>query len=222
MGTTASLIPPTPSAKAYGDQEDRPLIAAAQDPLALFADWMATAQTTEINDPNAMTLATVDGQGWPDARIVLLKGFDRSGFTFYTNFGSAKAAQITSNGAAALLFHWKSQERQVRLRGRVELVEEQVADAYFAERARDSQVGAWASDQSRPLASRGALEAKIALLKASYEDEPAIPRPPHWGGYRLVPSSIEFWQAQAFRLHDRRLYSLDAQTGQWTAARLNP
>lgn len=222
MAETASLIPPTPSADAYASQGDRPLIAPSDDPIALFGQWLAEARQGEISDANAMTLATVDAQGWPDARIVLLKDFSASGFTFYTNLGSAKAEQIGATGAAALLFHWKSNERQVRLRGRVEAVPAAASDAYFAERARESQIGAWASDQSRPLASRGALEARIALFTDTYKDEEAVPRPPYWGGYQLVPSTIEFWQSQAFRLHDRRLYALDLASGTWTQTRLNP
>ncbi|MEO0786751.1 MAG: pyridoxamine 5'-phosphate oxidase, partial [Pseudomonadota bacterium] len=160
--------------------------------------------------------------GLPDARIVLLKDFSEDGFTFYTNLGSAKAGQLAKNGAAALLFHWKSNERQVRLRGRVVPVSPKAADAYFAERARESQIGAWASDQSRPLASRGALEARVALFTETYSDEEKVPRPPYWGGYCLVPSSIEFWQSQAYRLHDRRLYSYDAASKGWSQQRLNP
>ncbi|MEL6753266.1 MAG: pyridoxamine 5'-phosphate oxidase [Pseudomonadota bacterium] len=222
MAASASLIPPTPSADAYGAQEDRPLIPEAGEPIALFGQWLGEARAGEISDANAMTLATVDADGLPDARIVLLKDFSEDGFTFYTNLGSAKAGQLAKNGAAALLFHWKSNERQVRLRGRVVPVSPKAADAYFAERARESQIGAWASDQSRPLASRGALEARVALFTETYSDEEKVPRPPYWGGYCLVPSSIEFWQSQAYRLHDRRLYSYDAASKGWSQQRLNP
>ncbi|MEL6567904.1 MAG: pyridoxamine 5'-phosphate oxidase [Pseudomonadota bacterium] len=222
MADPASLIPPTPDAKAYAAQGDRPLIAPSDDPIALFGHWLSEATQSEISDPNAMTLATVDAYGWPDARIVLLKDFSAAGFTFYTNLGSAKADQLGATGAAALLFHWKSNERQVRLRGRVEAVPEAVSDAYFAERARESQIGAWASDQSRVLTARGALEARVALFTDSYKDDETIPRPPYWGGFQLIPTTMEFWQSQAFRLHDRRLYVLDVETSVWAQMRLNP
>ncbi|MEO0815710.1 MAG: pyridoxamine 5'-phosphate oxidase [Pseudomonadota bacterium] len=222
MADPASLIPPTPDAEAYAAQGDRPLIAPSDDPIALFGHWLSEATQSEISDPNAMTLATVDAYGWPDARIVLLKDFSAAGFTFYTNLGSAKADQLGATGAAALLFHWKSNERQVRLRGRVEAVPEAVSDAYFAERARESQIGAWASDQSRVLTARGALEARVALFTDSYKDDETIPRPPYWGGFQLIPTTMEFWQSQAFRLHDRRLYVLDVETSVWAQMRLNP
>ncbi len=222
MADPATVIPPTPSADTYATDEDRPLIADSADPISLFGRWLAEARQSEPSDANAMTLATVDAHGMPDARILLLKDFSEDGFTFYTNLGSAKANQLAGNGAAALVFHWKSNERQVRLRGRVVPVAPATADAYFAERARDSQIGAWASDQSRPLAARGALEARIALLRDTFKDEPEVPRPPYWGGYRLVPDSIEFWQSQAFRLHDRRLYTFEKSSNGWAQERLNP
>lgn len=222
MAETAKIIPPTPSPDDYADGADRPLIAQAQDPIALFADWLREANAGEISDANAMTLATVDADGMPDARIVLLKDFSADGFSFYTNLGSAKANQLARQGKAALVFHWKSLERQVRLRGRIVPVNKAVADAYFAERARDSQIGAWASDQSRPLPEREALEAKIALFKELHDGDQEIPRPPYWGGYKLVPNTIEFWQAQAFRLHDRRRYTFDPEGNAWSQERLNP
>ncbi|MEO0466881.1 MAG: pyridoxamine 5'-phosphate oxidase [Pseudomonadota bacterium] len=222
MPTDVSVIPPTPSAEQFGADADRPLIEMSNDPVMLFKAWLGEATVAEPSDANAMTLATVDATGFPDARIVLLKDVSYSGFTFYTNYYSAKAQQLTANGAAALLFHWKSTERQVRVRGVVKLVAPEEADAYFAERARDSQIGAWASDQSQPLVTREALLGKVAMLKDLHKHDPAIERPPHWGGYRLVPSTIEFWQSQAFRLHDRRIYSVDAASNQWVQARLSP
>lgn len=222
MADPSTLIPPTPSSKAYAEAGDRPLIPEASDPIELFAAWFAEARTAEPADANAMTLATVDAAGWPDARIVLLKDFSREGFTFYTNLNSAKAQQIAANGAGALLFHWKSTERQVRLRGTIASIAPEIADAYFAERARGAQIGAWASDQSQPLASREALKARIALLSELHADDPDIERPPHWGGYVLQPLSIEFWQAQAFRLHDRLRYDWSADAREWSRMRLNP
>lgn len=222
MAETAKIIPPTPSREDYHEGGDRPLIPDAPDPVALFADWLREANAHEVADANAMTLATVDSDGMPDARIVLLKDFAQDGFSFYTNLGSAKANQLARQGKAALVFHWKSLERQVRLRGRVVPVGKAVADAYFAERARESQIGAWASDQSRPLPERGALEAKIALFTELHDEDQEIPRPPYWGGYKLVPSMMEFWQAQAFRLHDRRRYTFAADQGAWHQERLNP
>lgn len=222
MADDTSLIPPTPSSTDYAGSRDRPLIADSEDPLELFAAWMAEARAHEPDDANAMTLATADAQGWPDARIVLLKDFSAEGFTFYTNLTSAKANQLAANGAAALLFFWKSVARQVRLRGHVVSVEAAAADAYFAERARESQIGAWASDQSQPLADREALAARVALLTDLHRDDERIERPPYWGGYRLVPHSIEFWQAQAFRLHDRKVYTRGPDGESWSWTRLNP
>lgn len=217
-----SLIPPTPSQELYTAAGDRPLIEPASDPLSLFGDWLADARASEPSDANAMTLATVDAQGWPDARIVLLKEFGTDGFVFYTNFSSAKGQQIAATGVGALVFHWKSTERQVRLRGRILPASSEAADVYFAERARDSQIGAWASDQSAVLENRETLLARVSLLGELHEEDDTVPRPPHWGGYVLAPSVIEFWQSQAFRLHDRRYYSRDPQTGGWLQGRLYP
>lgn len=222
MANAPSLIPPTPTSDAYAAGEDRPLIADVEDPLELFSAWLGEARDSEPADANAMTVSTVDADGWPDARILLLKDVSADGFTFYTNLTSAKAQQLAANGAAALLFHWKSSERQVRVRGHVVLVDAVDADTYFAERARESQIGAWASDQSQPLADREALKARIAVLTDLHRDDVSIERPPHWGGYRLIPRSIEFWQSQAFRLHDRKLYTQDEISGQWSWVRLNP
>lgn len=218
----SSLIPPTPSQELYSEGGDRPLIASTDNPLALFADWLADARQHEPSDANAMTLATVDAQGWPDARIVLLKDFGPEGFVFYTNYSSAKGSQIAATGVGALVFHWKSTERQVRLRGHIVKASSEAADAYFAERARDSQIGALASQQSALLENREALLARVSLLGELHEADETIPRPSYWGGYVLIPSVIEFWQAQAFRLHDRRFYARDAQSGGWTQGRLYP
>lgn len=200
----------------------------ADDPHILFAAWLAEARASEPNDPEAMTLATAAAAGQPSARIVLLKGHDERGFTFYTNRQSAKGEQLAANAAAALLFHWKSQRRQVRIEGRVEPVDGAEADAYFATRARDSQLGAWASDQSRPLDTRATFEARFAEVEARFAGR-AVPRPPHWGGYRIVPDRIEFWEDRPHRLHHRRLFVRDADgagsesgAGDWTEGLLYP
>ena len=175
---------------------------------------------SELNDPEAMTLATADASGRPAARIVLLKGHDERGFAFYSNQESAKGDQLAANPKAALLFHWKSQRRQVRIEGRVERVEAAEADAYFATRGRESQIGAWASDQSRPLDARETFERRCAETEARFADAP-VPRPPHWGGYRVVPERIEFWEDRPNRLHHRRLF-VRAPDGSWAASLLYP
>jgi len=192
---------------------------ATADPNLLFATWFGDAQTAEPNDPNAMALATVDGDGMPNLRMVLLKGFDAKGFVLFTNFESAKGRELLAHHKAALLFHWKSLRRQVRIRGSVTPVTPEEADEYFATRSRGSQIGAWASKQSRPLESRAALEAEAARYEAMYPD--AIPRPPHWLGFRLRPDEIEFWQDGAYRLHDRVLFRRTSDGG-WEKTRLNP
>lgn len=176
------------------------------DPLALFDAWYAEAQASEINDPNGMALATADAGGRIGLRMVLLKGHGADGFVFYTNQEGRKAADIAANPQAALLFHWKSLRRQVRIEGPVDTVSSAEADAYFATRGRDSQLGAWASDQSRPLDSRATFEARFEATKARFDGGP-VPRPPHWSGYRVRPLSIEFWQDRAHRLHERRLFT---------------
>ncbi|MBX9882274.1 MAG: pyridoxamine 5'-phosphate oxidase [Sphingomonas sp.] len=176
------------------------------DPFALFDAWFAEATTSEPNDPNAMALATADADGRLGLRTVLLKGHDARGFVFYTNQQSRKGADLAAHARAALLFHWKSLRRQVRIEGPVSPVSDAEADAYFATRPRDSQLGAWASDQSRPLASRALFEERFAEVKARFEGG-AVPRPPHWSGYRVAPERIEFWQDRAFRLHERRLFT---------------
>ncbi len=221
VSAASKPIPSTPSERDYAAGGDRPLIDARADPLELFRDWLADARASEISDANAMALATVDAAGMPDVRIVLLKDFGPDGFTFYTNYDSAKGRQLDGQGKAALNFHWKSLGRQVRVRGTVRRGEPADADSYFASRARDSQIGAWASHQSRPLPEREALMARHVLLADLYRDEDTIPRPPHWGGYVLDPADMEFWQDQAFRLHDRLAYRRDAK-GAWSHGRLNP
>ena len=178
----------------------------ADDPIALFDDWYAEAKTTEPNDPNAMALATADADGRPSVRMVLLKGHGADGFVFYTNREGRKAADLAANPAASLLFHWKSQRRQVRIEGPVTLATDAQSDAYFASRGRDSQLGAWASDQSRPLDSRATFEARVAEATKRFEGDD-VPRPPFWGGYVVMPERIEFWQDRAHRLHERRLFT---------------
>jgi len=178
----------------------------ADDPFALFDTWFAEAQASEPNDPNAMALATADSSGRPSVRMVLLKGHDRQGFVFYTNGESRKADDLAQNAQAALLFHWKSLRRQVRIEGAVTRVSDAESDAYFASRGRDSQLGAWASDQSRPLDARETFEARFEEVSQRFEGGD-VTRPPHWGGYRVAPERIEFWQDRAHRLHERRLFT---------------
>jgi pyridoxamine 5'-phosphate oxidase len=193
---------------------------ATAEPFALFAEWLTAATASEPNDPNAMALATVDATGMPDLRMVLLKGFDQDGFVFYTNLSSEKGRQLTAAPKAAICFHWKSLRRQVRVRGPVEPVPPAEADAYFQTRPRLSRIGAWASEQSRPLESRFALEKAVALYTARFAAG-EIPRPPHWSGFRLVPQAIEFWRDGAFRLHDRARFTR-REGGGWTRTRLFP
>lgn len=192
----------------------------ASDPHALFDAWFAEAKASEPNDAEAMTLATVGADGRPSARMVLLKGHDAQGFVFYTNSESRKGGELAGNPAAALLFHWKSLRRQVRIEGRVGPASAAEADAYFASRARDSQLGAWASDQSRPLDSRASFEARYDTVKVEFEGRD-VPRPPHWWGYRLVPDRIEFWSDRPHRLHERRLF-LPGPDGGWAETLLYP
>lgn len=175
------------------------------DPFALFDTWFAEARARELNDSNAMALATVDAAGQPSVRMVLLKGHGPDGFVFYTNRESRKAGELAAVPKAALLLHWKSLRRQVRIEGAVTQVGDAESDAYFASRGRDSQLGAWASDQSRPLDARATFEARYEEARARFEGGD-VPRPPHWGGYRIVPERIEFWQDRAHRLHERRLF----------------
>ena len=189
------------------------------EPHALFEEWLAEAQESEINDPNAMALATVDKSGMPDVRTVLLKGHDAQGFVFYTNFEGAKGQQVLATKKAAICFHWKTKRRQVRARGAVELVSDEEADAYFNSRHPQSRLGAWASDQSRPLADRQTLVDRLQHFEDKYGTED-IPRPLHWSGFRILPEAIEFWQDGEFRLHDRIVFT--PKEGGWTSQRLYP
>lgn len=215
------IIPPSPSATDYlTDPSGKPLIPDVADPIALFKEWMAAAREAEPNDSNAMSLATVDADGMPDVRIVLLKEVTEAGFVFFTNLESAKGQQLTETPKAALGFHWKSQRRQVRVRGTVMPVSEEAADEYFATRAAQSRISAIASDQSRPLADRAEFEQRVAELSEIFGDGPDIPRPEFWGGFRVVPVEIEFWQDQAFRMHDR-LKFVRSNEG-WTTGQLYP
>jgi pyridoxamine 5'-phosphate oxidase len=218
------LIPPSPSASDYAASEPPPDDAAFfanDEPFALFADWLKDARAKEPNDPNAMALATVDEHGLPDVRMVLLKDFDSRGFTFYSNAESTKGLQLAANPQVALCFHWKSLRRAVRLRGPVSLVEADTADAYFATRDRGARIGAWASDQSRPLESRFALERRIEETAVRFGvGDP--PRPPHWVGWRLAPLRMEFWRDRPFRLHDRLEFSRAAAEDAWMKRRLYP
>lgn len=194
---------------------------AVDDPFPVFEAWLEDAKASEPNDPTAMALASVDEDGLPDVRMVLMNGYDRRGFTFYTNVGSAKGRELGEHPKAALVFHWKSLRRQVRARGPVERVSPQEADAYYATRPRLSRIGAWASKQSRPLVSRAALEQAVAEREAEFEGrEP--PRPGWWTGFRIVPTSIEFWLDMPFRLHDRAVFSREDARAPWTRTRLFP
>ena len=190
------------------------------DPFHQFEAWFAEAQASEPNDPNAMTLATATPDGVPSARVVLLKALDDRGFTFFTNTQSRKGCELALNTCAALLFHWKSLRRQVRVEGMVEPVAGAEADAYFATRARISRLGAHASDQSRPLPAREVLEQRVQAADARYPGED-IPRPEHWSGYRLLPSRFEFWQDMPYRLHDRTVHER-GEDGAWTTMKLYP
>ncbi|MDX2205376.1 MAG: pyridoxamine 5'-phosphate oxidase [Hyphomicrobiaceae bacterium] len=200
--------------------------AEAEEPFDLFTRWMADAKAHEINDANAMALATVDGDGMPNVRMVLLNGFDpaehpQRGFLFFTNFESAKGQELVAAGKAALVFHWKSLRRQVRVRGPASSVTDEEADAYFATRPRGSQIGAWASQQSRPLESRFALEKAVATWGARHAIG-SVPRPPHWSGFRVTPVEIEFWHDRPFRLHERIVFRRAATDAPWAKARLYP
>ena len=192
-----------------------------EDPFELFERWMADASAAEINDANAMSLATVDAHGMPNVRMVLLKDADAAGFVFYTNLGSAKASELDENASAALCFHWKSLRRQVRVRGHVSRVSDDEADAYFGSRAKNSKIGAWASKQSQKLESRYAFEKRIALYGAKY-GVGDVPRPPFWSGFRLTPIEIEFWHDRPYRLHDRIVFRRDEEGRGWEKTRLYP
>jgi pyridoxamine 5'-phosphate oxidase len=201
----------------FRDQE----LVPADEPLELFREWFGEAKAHEPNDPEAMALATVDAQGLPDVRMVLLKHADHEGFVFYTNLESAKGEELAANPLAGLCFHWKSLRRQIRVRGPVTRVSDAEADAYFATRAKDSQIGAWASRQSRPLEGRFALEKEVARFAAKYALS-TVPRPPHWSGFRVRPLAIEFWRDRPFRLHERIRYSREAPGHSWKMDHLFP
>lgn len=194
---------------------------AAEEPFALFAEWLGEATKSEPNDPNAMALATVDPDGLPDVRMVLMKGFDQHGFVFYSHIASQKGREIAANPKAALLFHWKSLRRQVRIRGAVTPVTEAEADAYFATRPKQAQIGAWASKQSQPLESRFAFEQAIAKVGARYLVG-EVPRPPGWSGWRITPARMEFWHDRPYRLHDRIEFTRDTPAQPWLKTRLYP
>lgn len=199
---------------------DREGIFAGDDPFGLVRSWMEEATATEPNDPNAMALATVDAAGLPNVRIVLLKEVSADGFVFFTNYGSAKGTELDAAGKAALVLHWKTLGRQVRARGTVARVPPEVSDAYYRSRPLDSRIGAWASKQSRPLESRGALEAAVIEARRTHGENP--PRPEHWGGYLLTPVEIEFWADGPHRLHDRFLWVKENTDDGWSVSRLNP
>ncbi|MEH6757387.1 MAG: pyridoxamine 5'-phosphate oxidase [Parasphingorhabdus sp.] len=190
-----------------------------KDPFSTFDSWFAKARETELNDGNAMTIATADADGQPSARMVLLKGHGPDGFIFYTNKESRKASDIASNHKAAILFHWKSLRRQIRIEGSLSTVPDNVADAYFATRSRDSQLGAWASDQSRPLDSRATFESRFEEVRARFDGRD-VPRPPYWSGYCLTPQRFEFWQDREHRLHERRIFVRDGDN--WNEGMLYP
>jgi pyridoxamine 5'-phosphate oxidase len=208
--------------KAEGDgaMSDRGGIFAGEDPFAIARDWLAEAEKTEINDPNAIALSTVDAEGLPNVRMVLLKEIEAEAFVFYTNYGSAKGRELAASGKAAFVMHWKSLRRQVRARGLIEREEGPQADEYYHSRSLKSRLGAWASRQSEPLSSRAALMAEVAKITALHGPNPK--RPPFWGGFRLRPVEIEFWADGAFRLHDRFKWSRESLEAPWRIERLNP
>ncbi len=215
------LIPPSPSEEAYAVDDDQGDVLNRDEPFVLFAEWLTLAKEKEPNDANAMALATADADGLPDVRMVLLKDIDAGGLTFYTNTESAKGLQLASNRQAAVCFHWKTIRRQVRFRGPVSPVSAEEADAYFKTRARGARIGAWASAQSRPMEGRFALEKQVAAKAAKY-GLGDIPRPPHWSGYRISPTQIEFWVNRPFRLHDRLVFRRTDETTPWSTQRLYP
>ena len=223
---THAAIPPSPSREDYARDYAAALAANGDEtifdrpePIGLFVEWLKQAKDHEPNDANAMALSTVDADGAPDSRMVLLKDVDERGFTFYSNRGSAKGIELSTTPRAALLFHWKSLRRQVRVRGAVEPVTPEEADAYFASRARESRIGAWASDQSRPLASRAGLETTVARETERFEGQD-VPRPEHWTGWRVIPDAVEFWRDRPFRLHDRLSFTRVGDG--WSRTRLQP
>jgi pyridoxamine 5'-phosphate oxidase len=205
----------------YAAAAHEPPLPDGGEPFALFDEWFEAAKKAEPNDPNGMALATAGADGMPDVRMVLLKGVDARGFVFYTNTESAKGVELAAIPSAALLFHWKSLRRQVRIRGTVELVTAEEADAYFASRPRDSQIGAWASDQSRAMPDRLALGRRVAEYGLKF-GLGKVARPPHWSGYRVLPLTVEFWRDRPFRLHERLAFSRDGADDPWSVARLYP
>ena len=216
--------PPEASGKERAMTEFRdqaPDLTAATDPLAVFSSWMQEAEKTEPSDPNAMALATVDAEGVPNVRMILLKGSDERGFVFYTNCQSAKGLELTAAPKAALLFYWKSLHRQIRVRGPIEKVSDAEADAYFATRSRESRIGAWASQQSRPLESRRDLDEAVAKRTSEFEGKD-VPRPDYWRGYRVIPLEIEFWHHRPHRLHDRMSFRRASPDAPWVKTRLYP
>lgn len=223
MATTPRLVQiVTMTANSLSERIFDDADAGEIDPFSLFEEWYGEAQEREPNDPHAMALASVDASGLPDVRMVLLNARDHRGFVFFTNFDSRKGEELLANPRAALVFHWKSLRRQVRARGPVEVVEPGEADAYFATRSRTSQLGAHASKQSRPLASKSVLMEAVEMLKSSLGEEDPVSRPAHWSGFRIVPLEIEFWQDGAYRLHDRVRFTRAGRDGLWTRARLYP
>lgn len=219
-GVFLSTIPTVMSVSDLRQSYDKGVLLESQaaiSPIDQFSLWFDEAIAAKVPEPNAMTLATVDGSGQPGARIVLIKGYDQRGFTFFTNYESRKGNDLLANPRAALLFFWQPLERQIRIEGVVERVSAEESDQYYQSRPVGSRIGAWASEQSKPI-TREALEARESEFKARYGDNP--PRPPHWGGYRLVPTAFEFWQGRPSRLHDRLRYRLDGK--QWTLDRLSP
>lgn len=217
------VIPPTPTDAEYAKRAARPdhKMFAVDDPISFFEQWLVEAGKTEANDPNAMTLSTVDTTGLPDSRVVLLKSVDDRGFVFYSNGNSDKGEQLQTSSKAALCFHWKTKKRQVRVRGPVAKVSKQEADEYFAQRARGSQIGAWASDQSSVIQSRAQLEMKVEEVETRFEARDVI-RPPHWHGWRVKPLFIEFWEDGPYRLHDRRRFHRARTGARWKSERLCP
>lgn len=216
------LIPPSPKYDpAAKPPPDDAALFAENEPFELFERWFKDAKEKEPNDPNAMALSTVDAQGFPDVRMVLLKAADPQGFVFYTNAESAKGRQLEANARAAIVLYWKTLKRQIRARGVIEYVSDAEADAYFQSRDRGARLGAWASEQSRPLPDRLALEKRIAEFALKY-GVGEVPRPPHWRGYRLKPLAIEFWRDRPFRLHDRLVFTRETPAASWAKSRLYP
>ena len=226
---TKSVIPPSPSTSEYKRNALYKAVMKANqspmfernDPIALFSEWLEEAKLKEENDPNAMALATVDESGLPDVRMVLLKGLDERGFVFYSHKNSAKGLQLRANNKAALNFHWKSLRRQVRIRGEVTMASKAEIGSYFSTRARDSQIGAWASKQSKPMKNRGVFEKTMDELKTKFEGA-SVPLPPGWKGWRVEPTQIEFWRDKPFRLHDRLVFEREQTTDAWKTHRLYP